>query len=53
MSGPTLSRFILMSFFPINILLPSFPALATRFDTPSADIALSISLFTLVFSISA
>ena len=58
MSGPALSRFILItcisliSFFPINILLPSFPALATRFDTPSADIALSISLFTLVFSIS-
>ena len=58
MSGTTLSRFILItcisliSFFPINILLPSFPALATRFDTPSADIALSISLFTLVFSIS-
>jgi DHA1 family bicyclomycin/chloramphenicol resistance-like MFS transporter len=58
MSGPTLSRSILItcisliSFFPINILLPSFPALATRFDTPSADIALSISLFTLVFSIS-
>ena len=58
MSGPTLSRFILItcisliSFFPINILLPSFPALSARFDTPSADIALSISLFTLVFSIS-
>ncbi|MFL1543249.1 MFS transporter [Pseudomonas sp. O39] len=53
-----LSRFILItcisliSFFPINILLPSFPALATRFDMPTADIALSISLFTLVFSIS-
>lgn len=58
MSGPTLSRFILItcisliSFFPINILLPSFPALSAQFDTPSADIALSISLFTLVFSIS-
>lgn len=58
MSGPSLSRFTLItsisliSFFPINILLPSFPALAIRFDTPSADIALSISLFTLVFSIS-
>ena len=58
MSGSTLSRFTLItcisliSFFPINILLPSFPALAARFDTPSADIALSISLFTLVFSIS-
>ncbi|NVZ40693.1 MFS transporter [Pseudomonas sp. 21615526] len=52
------SRFILItcisliSFFPINILLPSFPALAERFDTPTADVALSISLFTLVFSIS-
>jgi DHA1 family bicyclomycin/chloramphenicol resistance-like MFS transporter len=58
MSGPTLSRFILItcisliSFFPINILLPSFPALSAQFDTPSADITLSISLFTLVFSIS-
>lgn len=53
-----LSRFILItcisliSFFPINILLPSFPALAERFDTPTADVALSISLFTLIFSIS-
>lgn len=53
-----LSRFVLItcisliSFFPINILLPSFPALAARFDTPTADVALSISLFTLVFSIS-
>lgn len=58
MSGSTLSRFILItcisliSFFPINILLPSFPALSAQLDTPSADIALSISLFTLVFSIS-
>ncbi|MEX5545019.1 MFS transporter [Pseudomonas pergaminensis] len=58
MSRPHLSRFILItcisliSFFPINILLPSFPALAARFDTPSADVALSISLSTLVFSIS-
>ena len=42
----------LISFFPINILLPSFPALSVQFDAPSADIALSISLFTLVFSIS-
>ncbi|NVZ23226.1 MFS transporter [Pseudomonas costantinii] len=42
----------LISFFPINILLPSFPALAARFDTPTSEIALSISLFTLVFSIS-
>lgn len=58
MSGPTLSRFILItcisliSFFPINILLPSFPALSAHFDTPTADVALSISLFTLVFAVS-
>ena len=58
MSGPALSRFILItcisliSFFPINILLPSFPALSAHFDTLTADIALSISLFTLVFAIS-
>jgi len=53
-----LSRFILItcisliSFFPINILLPSFPALAAKFDTSTAEVALSISLFTLVFAIS-
>lgn len=53
-----ISRFLLItnisliSFFPLNILLPSFPALAARFNTPTADIALSVGLFTLVFSIS-
>src|SRR5471030_2777642 len=53
-----LSRFILItcisliSFFPINILLPSFPALAANFNTSTAEVALSISLFTLVFAIS-
>lgn len=52
------SRFILItnisliSFFPLNILLPSFPALATKFNTSTAEIALSLSLFTLVFAIS-
>lgn len=52
------SRFILItcisliSFFPINILLPSFPALAANFSTSTAEVALSISLFTLVFAIS-
>ena len=42
----------LISFFPLNILLPSFPALAANFDTSTAEVALSISLFTLVFAIS-
>ncbi|QJI31600.1 MFS transporter [Pseudomonas sp. ADAK18] len=53
-----LSRFILItcisliSFFPLNILLPSFPALAANFNTSTAEVTLSISLFTLVFAIS-
>jgi DHA1 family bicyclomycin/chloramphenicol resistance-like MFS transporter len=53
-----LSRFILItsisliSFFPLNILLPSFPALALEFNTSTVDIALAVSLFTLVFSFS-
>lgn len=42
----------LISFFPLNILLPSFPAIAVNFDTSTAEVALSISLFTLVFAIS-
>lgn len=52
------SRFIfitsisLISFFPLNILLPSFPALSQEFTTTTADIALTVSLFTLVFSVS-
>lgn len=52
------SRFILItnisliSFFPLNILLPSFPALAAEFNTSTAEIALSTSLFTLVFAMS-
>lgn len=52
------SRFILItnisliSFFPLNILLPSFPALAEEFNTSTAEIALPTSLFTLVFAIS-
>ncbi|MGF6556868.1 DHA1 family bicyclomycin/chloramphenicol resistance-like MFS transporter [Pseudomonas sp. S30_BP2TU TE3576] len=40
----------LISFFPLNILLPSFPALALEFNTSMVDIALAVSLFTLVFS---
>jgi uncharacterized membrane protein (DUF485 family) len=52
------SRFILItnisliSFFPLNILLLSFPALAAKFNTSTAEIALSTSLFTLVFAFS-
>lgn len=58
LKAETVSRFVLItnisliSFFPLNILLPSFPALATEFNVPLADVAIAISLFTLVFSIS-
>ncbi|MFZ4966398.1 MFS transporter [Pseudomonas sp. Mn2068] len=42
----------LISFFPLNVLLPAFPALAEQFNTSTVDIALAISLFTLVFAFS-
>ncbi|WP_273823317.1 MFS transporter [Pseudomonas asplenii] len=42
----------LISFFPLNVLLPAFPALAEQFATSTADIALTVSLFTLVFVVS-
>jgi len=35
----------LLGVFPLDVLLPSFPALAEHFDSAPADIALSISLF--------
>lgn len=42
----------LISFFPLNILLPSFPALAGRFNTSLVDIAFAVSLFTFIYSLS-
>lgn len=36
---------VLLGVFPLDVLLPSFPALATHFTRSPADIALSISLF--------
>ncbi|MGE8153740.1 MFS transporter [Pseudomonas vancouverensis] len=42
----------LLSVFPLDVLLPSFPALAEHFLTTPADIALSISLFAIGVSIS-
>ncbi|WP_064116294.1 multidrug effflux MFS transporter [Pseudomonas fluorescens] len=36
---------VLLGVFPLDVLLPSFPALAEHFRTSPADIALSISLF--------
>ncbi|WP_047338061.1 MFS transporter [Pseudomonas protegens] len=42
----------LLGVFPLDVILPSFPALAERFQTSSADIALSISLFAIGLSFS-
>ncbi|MEJ6818201.1 MULTISPECIES: MFS transporter [Pseudomonas] len=36
---------VLLGVFPLDVLLPSFPALAAHFSRTPADIALSISLF--------
>lgn len=43
---------VLLGMFPLDVILPSFPALAEHFDTTSANIALSISIFAVGFSIS-
>ncbi|WP_238536588.1 hypothetical protein [Pseudomonas sp. M47T1] len=43
---------VLLGVFPLDVILPSFPALSNHFATPSSDIALSISLFALGVAIS-
>lgn len=43
---------ILLGVFPLDVVLPSFPALADHFQRPSADIALSISLFAIGIALS-
>jgi len=42
----------LLGVFPIDVLLPSFPALSAHFVTSPADIALSISLFAVGIALS-
>ncbi|MCU1749514.1 MFS transporter [Pseudomonas sp. 6D_7.1_Bac1] len=42
----------LLGVFPIDVLLPSFPALSEHFQTAQADIAFSISLFAIGIAIS-
>ncbi|WP_455923898.1 MFS transporter [Pseudomonas putida] len=43
---------VLLGVFPLDVILPSFPALSDHFATPSSEIALSISLFALGVAIS-
>ncbi|WP_260957393.1 MFS transporter [Pseudomonas citri] len=42
----------LLSVFPIDVVLPSFPALSEHFDSSSSDIALSVSLFAVGIALS-
>ncbi|MGV6396040.1 MFS transporter [Pseudomonas caspiana] len=43
---------VLLGVFPLDVILPSFPALSEHFNTASSDIALSISLFAIGVSVS-
>lgn len=42
----------LLGVFPLDVVLPSFPALATHFNTSTTHIARSVSLFAIGFSCS-
>lgn len=43
---------VLLGVFPLDVVLPSFPALAEHFDRAPSDIAFSISLFAMGISLS-
>ncbi|MEB0044005.1 MULTISPECIES: MFS transporter [unclassified Pseudomonas] len=47
-----LMAMVLLGVFPLDVLLPSFPALAAHFRTTPSDIALSISLFAVGIALS-
>ncbi|VVN85141.1 multidrug effflux MFS transporter [Pseudomonas fluorescens] len=47
-----LMTMVLLGVFPLDVLLPSFPALAEHLRTTPADIAFSISLFAIGISLS-
>lgn len=42
----------LLAVFPIDVVLPSFPALSEQFERPSSDIALSVSLYAVGIALS-
>ncbi|MGH9916522.1 MAG: MFS transporter, partial [Pyrinomonadaceae bacterium] len=46
-----LNLLILLSAIPLDVMLPSFPDLASHFRTDTTDIALSISVFAVGFSV--
>ena len=43
---------VMLGVFPLDVVLPSFPALASHFETTADDIALSVSLFATVVAVS-
>ncbi|WP_347902545.1 MFS transporter [Pseudomonas purpurea] len=47
-----LMTMVMLGVFPVDVLLPSFPALSEHFGTSPADIAFSISLFAIGISVS-
>lgn len=47
-----LMTMVLLGVFPLDVLLPSFPALSEHFRTTPAEIAFSISLFAIGISLS-
>lgn len=47
-----LMTMVMLGVFPIDVLLPSFPALSTHFNTTPSDIALSVSVFAIGISLS-
>lgn len=47
-----LMTMVMLGVFPLDVLLPSFPALAEHFQTTPGDIALSISLFAIGIALS-
>lgn len=47
-----LSMLTLLGVFPIDVVLPSFPALSEHFRNSSSDIALSVSLFAVGIALS-
>ena len=47
-----LMNMTILGVFPLDVILPSFPSMARYFDTAVADIALSVSLFSIGLSLS-
>jgi len=46
-----ISALVILSAVPLDVMLPSYPAMAVHFRTEVSDIALSISIFAIGFSI--